>query len=167
MQGSRGLWFLLVLLALSSLACNAFAGEQGPGLLLPPPGTTAVPSTPSGQMAPTVTLPGQTAVPTISAADGPTVRLLVDLNIRSGPGVQYPRVGFLLQGDTAPIIGRHTESGWWRIQCPPLADGNSCWVSGGPQYSQAANADSVPTLPAPPLPTQTPTPGTGGGNGRF
>ena len=167
MQRYRMVWFVVALLLVTSLACNAFAGEEPPGLLLPPPGQTAVPATPFGQMAPTVTLPGQTAVPTIPASDGPTVRLLVDLNIRSGPGVRYPRVGFLLGGDTAPIIGRHAESGWWRIQCPPLADGNSCWVSGGAQYSAASNAEDVPAVAAPPLPVQTPTPGSGGNNGRF
>lgn len=175
MQRYRMLWLVVALLMVTSLACNAFAGEEPPGLLLPPPGLTAVPATPFGQMAPTVTLPGQTAplpgtetgVPPIITGDAPTVRLLVDLNIRSGPGVQYPRVGFLLQGEIAPILGRHTESGWWRIQCPPLADGNSCWVSGGAQYSAAINAGDVPAVAAPPLPARTPTPGSGGNNGRF
>lgn len=157
MQRYRGVWFVIGLLVLTSLACHAFAGDPGPGLL-PPPGLTAVPATPAtpaGNLAPTVTLPGETAVPTIPAAAGPTIRMLVDLNIRSGPGVQYPRVGFLRQGETAPVIGRHAASGWWRIQCPPLADGDSCWVSGGAQYAAAANADNVPSLPAPPLPTPT------------
>jgi len=166
MQRYRGLWLMVGWLVLVSLACNAFAGESPPGLQLPPPGQTAVSTTPSSQMAPTVTLPSQTAVPTIPPGSGPTVRMLVDLNIRSGPGVQYPRVGFLLRGDTAPIIGRHADSGWWRIQCPPLADGDSCWVSGGEQYSTAVNAENVPSVAAPPRPVSSPTPGAGGGNGR-
>jgi uncharacterized protein YgiM (DUF1202 family) len=154
-------WLLVGLLALVSLACNAFAGESRPVLTLPPPRLTVLPGTavadlpPGPIIAPTVTLPGENAPPSSPATpvspDGrPRVRLLVDLNIRSGPSVQYERVGFLLGGDTAVILGQHADSGWWRIECPPLADGNQCWVSGGSQYTVASNTDSVPTIPAPP-----------------
>jgi uncharacterized protein YgiM (DUF1202 family) len=169
MQRHRVLWLLVGSLVLVSLACNAFAGTpQSP--LLPPPGLTAVPATPSGNtLAPTVTLPGQSAPVTGTAVapfpnDGqPTVRMLVDLNIRSGPSVQYARVGFFLAGDQAIITGRHAASGWWRVQCPPLADGPDCWVSGGAAYTTATNAANVPdvTVPPPPNtpPTATPRPG--------
>ncbi len=166
MQRHRAIGVWVGLLVLASLACNAFAGEPKPGLLLPPPGGTAVLPTPSGlNIAPTVTLPAQSAPATNTAVvpanpnGAPTVRMLVDLNIRSGPGVQFTRVGFLSKGETAVIIGRHAATGWWRIQCPPLADGTSCWVSGGPQYSAATGAENVPDVPAP---TAVPA----GGNGR-
>lgn len=153
-------WLFVGVLVLTSLACNAFAGEPRPALTLPPPRLTTPPGG-SGTavanpiIAPTVTLPGGNAPPgspaTPVSPDGrPRVRLLVDLNIRNGPSVQYERVGFLLAGDTAVILGRHTDSGWWRIECPPLADGNECWVSGGSQYTVANNAAGVPTVPAPP-----------------
>lgn len=146
------IWFVLGLL-LVSLACNAFAGEPAP-LLPPPPGlTTTVPLTPPSTipgLAPTVTLPA-TAVP-LDPLDPntPQLRALVDLNIRSGPSVQYNRVGFLRQGQSARIIGRNADTGWWRIQCPPPADGEQCWVSGGAQYTAARNTANVPDLPAPP-----------------
>ena len=33
------------------------------------------------------------------------MRVLVDLNVRAGPGVGYERVGFLLRDETAVILG--------------------------------------------------------------
>ncbi|MBK8985491.1 MAG: SH3 domain-containing protein [Chloroflexi bacterium] len=164
MQRQRMVWMWAGLLAVVSLACNAFAGpSQLP--LLPPPGqtavNTAVPSTPSGNLAPTVTLPGQSVTGTAVAPtpnDGqPAVRMVVDLNIRSGPGVQYARVGFFLAGDRASVTGRHAASGWWRVQCPPLADGPDCWVSGGSAYTTAVNTAAVPDIAAPPPPNPPPT----------
>ena len=80
-------WGILILL-LSSLACNAFAGRVD---TLPPPPANPTPTatsaapTPLPGLAPTATLPGEIAP---EAAEG-TVRILVDLNIRSGPGVSY------------------------------------------------------------------------------
>lgn len=126
----------VVLLAAVSLACNAFAGQ--PDTLLPvPPALTPEESAPADPgngigPAPTVTLPAEATVP----INGPAVRILVDLNVRGGPGVQFPRVGFLLGGDTAAVIGRDLESGWWRIQCPPESSSAECWVSGGSQYTR-------------------------------
>lgn len=126
----------LALLAAGTLACNAFAGQ--PDSLLPvPPVLTPEESAPVDSdegigPAPTVTLPADATVP----IDGPAVRILVDLNVRGGPGVQFPRVGFLLGGDTAAVIGRDPNSGWWQIQCPPESSGAECWVSGGSQYTR-------------------------------
>jgi hypothetical protein len=83
-------------------------------------------------LAPTATLPGD---PSPQAAQG-TLRILVDLNIRSGPGVQNDRVGFLRKNDLAIVLARDPNSGWWKIECPPQADGNECWVSGGAQFTR-------------------------------
>ena len=87
-----------------------------------------------------------------------------DLNVRAGPGVGYERVGFLLRDETAVILGRDEASGWWKIACPPRAEGSECWVSGSAQYTQAQNAGAAPTAAAPPTPTPAPpdlAPGTG------
>jgi uncharacterized protein YgiM (DUF1202 family) len=131
-------WALL-LLVLASLACNAFAGRVEPGLP-PPPNPTAQPvvtATAGGPgLAPTATLPAGPP----ETVEG-TIRILVDLNIRSGPGVEYDRVGFLRQGDRAAALARDPESGWWRIECPPQADGAVCWVSGGAQYTRLESDD--------------------------
>lgn len=127
----------ITLLGAASLACNAFAGR--PDTLLPPPPTPTA-TVESGApesggvpgIAPTVTLPGTTPIPD----NLPRVRILVDLNIRNGPGVQFRRAGFLLAGETAPVLGRDETTGWWQIVCPAAAEGGECWVSGGSQYTR-------------------------------
>lgn len=123
----------MLLLVFSSLACNAFAGRAGG--LPPPPNPTAtteaiVPVASPGP-APTVTLPGAAPVEEIRG----NLRILVDLNIRSGPGVRFDRVGFLLEDARVTVLGRDPLSGWWLIQCPADADGSECWVSGGSQFT--------------------------------
>lgn len=125
--------FGIILILFSSLACNAFAG--GAGGLPPPPNPTATTETldpvPSPGLAPTVTLPGVAPVEEVRGS----LRILVDLNIRSGPGVRFDRVGFLLEDARVTVLGRDPQSGWWLIQCPTDADGAECWVSGGSQFT--------------------------------
>ena len=126
-------WAILLWVSFT-LACNAFAGRPS-STLPPPPNPTAThpvaePSSLPG-LAPTVTLPSD---PTPAPAQG-TVRILVDLNIRSGPGVRFDRVGFLLKDERAVVLGRDEASGWWLIECPPEAGGAECWVSGGSQFT--------------------------------
>lgn len=166
MLRQRPVLFAILSLILASLACNAFAGGSSgvePSLELPPPaitgeaGTPGAVNTPADGLAPTATLPGGAA--DAPSDDGqPLVRVLVDLNVRSGPGVQYERVGFLLANESAPIIGRDPANSWWKITCPPrVTDVTECWISGGAQYSQATNADGVPVAAVPPTPTPRPT----------
>jgi len=131
-------WFGFLWLLAATLACNAFAGQ--PDALPPPPlPTTALTAaapvggaTVGPGLAPTATLPG---VATPAPGQG-IVRILVDLNVRAGPGVGFRRVGFLLRDATAVVLGRDEASGWWRIECPPDADGDVCWVSGGTRFTR-------------------------------
>jgi len=129
----------LLALLISSLACNAFAGRTG--MLPPPPMVTATTSAAgtldAPNLAPTVTLP---ADPPMEDVQG-TLRILVDLNIRSGPGVRFDRVGFLLGDQQVAVVGRDPQSGWWRIQCPDGAEGAECWVSGGSQFTLFESTD--------------------------
>lgn len=133
MRDRSVMWWAILVLLFSTIACNAFAGRTES--LPPPPIPTALPApgTPSSQpgLAPTATLPAEA---TPGEPQG-SVRILVDLNIRSGPGVRFERVGFLLKDQRAVVIGRDEPSGWWRIECPPDAEGSICWVSGGSQFT--------------------------------
>ena len=53
----------------------------------------------------------------------------------------YDRVGFLLKGDRAQVVGRDPIGGWWQIACPPAVEGRSCWVSGGSQFTLLESAE--------------------------
>lgn len=169
MAQRRILW-LIILLILPALACNAFAGTNGEPTLAPPPTLVGDSQTPGeatatgsavGEIAPTATLPG-TAVHTDTTAtpkatpNSPVVEVLVDLNVRNGPGVQYDRVGFLTKGSLAALVGRDPTSGWWKIQCPANVNSPECWVAGGGQYTKPFNAEGVPVAVAPPTPTPVP-----------
>ncbi|MDX1415625.1 MAG: SH3 domain-containing protein [Candidatus Promineifilaceae bacterium] len=149
----RALLVLIATLILTSLACNAFAGNR-PSTIAPPPTSDAeangsTPNSPE-ELAPTATLPAQVQ------GSSAKVTMLVDLNVRSGPGVNYDRVGFLLQGEEVAVIGVHEESGWWQIECPENVDKESCWVSGGTEYTEADGVESVEVVEAPPTPTPVP-----------
>ena len=53
------------------------------------------------------------------------------LNVRSGPGVSYPAINVLQQGNQVAVVGYDATTDWWQVQLP---DGNTGWVSGGPAY---------------------------------
>ena len=162
------LLFFISMLFFATLACNAFAGETEPSLSAPPPAVTVVDATavpgeetPIADIAPTTTLPagsgggidGGTAV----ASGSPYVTVLVDLNVRSGPGVVYERLGFFLKDSTVQVLGRDPASDWWLVACPNDISAPQCWVSGGAQYTVGNNVGSVPAAAVPPTPTPVPT----------
>jgi uncharacterized protein YraI len=73
------------------------------------------------------------------------------LNVRSGPGTAYPRVGQLRRGETYTIVGRTEAGDWWQL----TYDGKSAWVSGelvtvsGPTESVAMVEVEPPPAAAP------------------
>lgn len=149
------LWTILIL-ALVALACNAFAGAVEPAL--PQPQATAVAPEANDGVSPATAAPVATATLSGDASldSGAAVTVLVDLNVRSGPGVEYDRVGFLLAGATAPILGNSVAGDWWQIECPADVTGSTCWISAGEQFSRATNAADVPVVEVPPTPTARP-----------
>ena len=81
------------------------------------------------------------------------------LNIRSGPGVNFPVIGFARDGDEGEIVGRSADGRWWAAAVP-TAPGGIGWVSA--DFVVATNAENVPVIEvAPPVvivPTTAPTP---------
>ena len=65
----------------------------------------------------------------VSRADaGPTLTVLADaLNVRQGPGIEFPVIGVARGGDVLTPVARHVGSGWYKVQ---LSGGGSGWVSG-------------------------------------
>ena len=76
------------------------------------------------------------------------------LNIRSGPGTNFPVIGAARQGDTGTIVGRSQDGRWWVVDAPSLPGGVG-WVSA--DFVAATNADDVPVIPSPPPPPPPPT----------
>lgn len=110
-----------------------------------PPATESAPAADAPVLQAPTAEPGQ-----------PTMTALVDLNVRTGPGTQYPSVGALRAGSRATITGRSPDGHWWKIECPPGA-GSECWSSAGSQYSSAENAAGVTVAAVPPAPTHAAT----------
>jgi heat shock protein HslJ len=81
------------------------------------------------------------------------------LNIRSGPGINFPVIGFARFGDEGELVGRSADSRWWAAAVASVPGGVG-WASA--DFVIATNAEDVPVLEvAPPVivvPTAAPTP---------
>jgi hypothetical protein len=68
------------------------------------------------------------------------------LNVRSGPGLTYPSLAKLTEGDTLAVVGHDPASNWWQVQ---LLNGQTGWVSGGSAYVSVIPglATTAPTTP--------------------
>jgi hypothetical protein len=119
--------------------------SPSPTLVLVTP-DTPTPAAPAPTEASTTEVPpAESPVP-----GGASVTVDVNLNVRSGPGTNYERIGAVQDGNTVAIIGRNANSTWWQI---PYADGPDAkgWISAG--YGTATNTEDVPVVEAPPAPT--------------
>ena len=104
--------------------------------------------------------PATSAAPALAE---PVVAVNGDMNVRAGPGTDYPVVGGATVGDEFPITGKNEEGDWWQIDY----SGQTGWIYA--PFVTATNAENVPVaavIPAPP-PTPTPTPEQPGSNSDF
>ncbi len=78
------------------------------------------------------------------------------VNVRNGPGVDYPVVDSLDPGEAAAITGKSSAGDWWQVA---LGDGQAGWVMS--QLVATSGDTSSVTVPADiptPPPTATPAP---------
>lgn len=77
-------------------------------------------------------------------------------NVRSGPGVDYPVIGRLREGDFAPVVGRSDESSNWLLIDQ---NGRQGWVAFF-TVSVTGNLNNLPIMVpgSPPPPSQTAEP---------
>jgi len=103
-------------------------------------------------------VPPEVGAPT-PMPDSASVTANVEINVRSGPGTNYPSYGVAPAGAQAPVIGVSPDGSWWNISVKPenVPSGNA-WVSA--EFVTAQNTDSVPVVQPPPAPPETvpPTP---------
>jgi hypothetical protein len=112
---------------------------------------------------PTPTLTLEPSATSVSPTPAPAiVRVLLNLvNLRRGPGVDYPLLGSVAGGEALEVLAWNNdeENPWFLIVTDDQRVG---WISASVvQPDDAAALAGVPaaaTLPAPPLPTVTPTP---------
>lgn len=84
-------------------------------------------------------------------AGNPTISASVETNCRLGPGPVYPRVGYLLPGQTSTVVGRNSDNSWWFIE-NPRKPGTYCWIW-GQTTTVTGNIALLPVLTPPPPPT--------------
>jgi len=120
----------------------------GPTISPLPPGVASVLRTPTPVPLPTAT-PLPTAAPATPTSTTPHVVVGTDgVNVRSGPGINYTKLGHLDPGAQADLTGRHAD--WWQI----LYNGAPAWVFG--QLVTVFDADNVPQVEPPTAPTAPP-----------
>lgn len=99
-----------------------------------------------------------TATPAIQLAaaqsSGPSVSSSAMLNVRSGPGVDFPVVDSLDPGESAAITGKSAGADWWEVA---LNDGQNGWVLAQlvTTNGDVSNVVVPGDIPTPP-PTATP-----------
>jgi uncharacterized protein YraI len=76
------------------------------------------------------------------------------LNVRKGPGTNYPVIGQLQQNDVVEISGKNADSSWLQIVYPTGTIGRG-WVSASYAQVRGSPAD-IPVVETPPPPTPTP-----------
>jgi pSer/pThr/pTyr-binding forkhead associated (FHA) protein len=113
----------------------------------PAPTFTSLP--PTDIPSPTPAPPTPTTGPALLGVKSPV------LNVREGPGTQYPQIAQLTQGQEVEIIGQTTnaQGQWWQIALP----NGLGWVAGNSDFVTLSNTGAVPVISPPPLSTATPT----------
>jgi len=101
---------------------------------------------------PTPVQPGETPTP----SGPPTAVTTTDLNVREGPGQEYPILGLLPVNTQVEITGQNTDGSWWQIAYPQ-GSGDRGWIFAA--FTRTSNTENVPVVETPvaPTPTNTPT----------
>ena len=124
-----------------------------------PTPTVTPTATPTATIIPTTTPTPLPPTPTITPTPVAQVRIVSEsANVRNGPGLVYPVIGSVTQGETYHVTGANATGTWWRICC--LGESKEGWVrSDLVEISGDLNQIPVITVPTPtPRPTATATP---------
>ncbi|MGC8838788.1 MAG: SH3 domain-containing protein [Anaerolineae bacterium] len=131
---------------------------------LVPPTATPVPATPTPTAEPPtatpVAPPTATPVPaTPTPEPSPVVQVAVEtLNVRQGPGTEYPRIGQVRQGDRLQVLARSPAGEWYLICC---VGGQQGWVAVAYVRLVEGTTAAIPiatAIPPTPVPRPTDTP---------
>jgi hypothetical protein len=83
--------------------------------------------------------------------------LTTHVNVRAGPGTDYPRATKVEPGDEAFVVGRNQDNSWWQISLTGTAEESEAvgWIF-GELVTFSGNQEGVAIVNAPP-PPPTPT----------
>jgi uncharacterized protein YraI len=89
-------------------------------------------------------------------AEGLPAAMAVEyVNVRTGPGTNYPVLGVAAPGAAAEVTGKSADDGWWQVKVPTeVYTPGLAWVSGG--YVVTQNTADIPVVAAPPPPPPVP-----------
>lgn len=175
-------WLLISLIIIPTLACGPGLSQSTPtptktpnrvrtvvplatvtptvAVIIPPPAQNeALPEEPTAAaVEPTATPvpaePTATPVPTEAPV---TITVLQNMNVRSGPGTNYPVIGAGSPGESTRVLGRNSDSTWLQVEYP-VADGLG-WIYGPlVQVNGDPETVAIASAPPPPPPTNTPIP---------
>lgn len=92
------------------------------------------------------------------AAGAATVTTTDYVNVRTGPGTNYPILAVAPPAVTGEATGKSSDGAWWQVKVPTQYSSTGAgWVSAS--YVIPQNTDNVPVVAAPPAPpTVAPTP---------
>jgi uncharacterized protein YraI len=83
----------------------------------------------------------------------PTVTATVNLNVRSGPGMQFPILGVAPQDTSGEVLGLSPDQSWYAVKVPVNVSGNeTAWVSSSYVVLENPDNTTIPTIQPPLLP---------------
>lgn len=92
--------------------------------------------------------PPPTVLPPTPEAGAPSVTAKEAINVRSGPGTDYPSYGVAPKGMTLAATGVSPDGGWYQVQIPTqFAESGLGWVSA--EWVQASNTENLPEVEPP------------------
>jgi hypothetical protein len=132
-----------------------------------PTSTDTPPPTASKTPVPPTATPTGVITPTEAAAEN-VLTADVGANIRSGPGIVFPVIASLKQGEQASVLGKDVSGTWFVIHVASAPKGQG-WIA-GLVTTYEGDLASLPVIKGPPPPAASPTPrantvspSTGGG----
>ena len=115
----KALLFSVIILL---LVVGGTPGSVGNPTATPSPVSTAIPSKIANELHLIAQKETQTPVPTIvpPIVTGQIVASDTVVNVRSGPGTNYDRIGTLPVGKIVQVTGRSLQGDWWRVSADYL-----------------------------------------------
>ncbi len=163
MKVSRNIGTAILVLFLSSLACNLPSNQQATpdayqaaaltvtalaGTAIEQPSATST-VTPFVLATSTVFVPPAATSVVVSSTPGGTFFVVdVGANCRTGPGTVYDKVTSFVQGTYLIPVGHNSDNSWWYV----LVGNTNCWISGSTGHTTGP-LSNLPLISAPPTPT--------------